>query len=198
MTKIILARHGKYLNPQSLIPFRSNDVSLSEEGIDQIEKNAEKLLSFDISQIYSSPIRRCAETADIYSRILKVGIDYEEDLLEIDSPYENINESEYKKLVAENSIYVDKFHLSHGGESIETVEERIQRVLTKILRENKGKTILLVSHGDPLMLLLLKVQKIDFDINKKLESQVNYIPKGGLVELEFNNEEFIKFLNLNF
>lgn len=199
MTKFILARHGKYFNPDSIIPFRSNEVTLSEEGVEQIEKNAERLLSSNISQIYSSPIKRCVDTSDIYSRILKVGINYDDDLLEIDSPYQNIPELEYKKLVLNNSLYADKFHLEHGGESIEIVEERLQRFLDKILAADKDKTILVVSHGDPLMLMLLKVQGIKFDINKKLEQQVNYIPKGGLIQLEFDElSNFVKYLNLNF
>jgi len=198
MTKIILARHGKYFNPQAIIPFRSNDVHLSVEGIEQIEQNAGKLRGLNISQIYSSPIARCAETADIYSRILKVGIDYEEDLIEIGSPFQNIPEEEYHRLHSEFSIYADHFHTSHGGEKIEDVHQRLERILKKVLTEGKDKTSIIVSHGDPLMLLILKVQNIFFDINRTLESQTNYIKKGGMIELEFDGVKFIKFKNLNF
>lgn len=191
MTKLILARHGIYTNPEDIVPFRSNDYTLSEEGIKQIERNANFLREFEISQIYSSPIERCRESAQIFSKILNVGIVYDNDIQEIDSPLKNTPATEYKKLMNGESLYANKFHLSNGGESLEQVMERVERFLRIVLTQSDDQVVLAVSHGDPIMLLVLYAQKIKFDITKTLESQTDYIKKGGMIELDFDGLELV-------
>src|SRR6187549_1712090 len=98
MTKIFLVRHGIYGNPNHIVPFRSNDVTLTQEGTAQIERDANILKQFNPSQIYSSPIKRCEESAQILSKILKIGVVYNEDLIEVGSPLTNIPEEEFEKV----------------------------------------------------------------------------------------------------
>ncbi|MEO6728308.1 MAG: histidine phosphatase family protein [Candidatus Dojkabacteria bacterium] len=194
MTKIILARHGTYFNPLNIIPFRSNDVSLSESGIAQIERNAKLLLKENISQIYSSPITRCAETADIFSKVLKVGIEFRNELKEVYSPaYQNIEQMEYHKLLGYKSLYANSFHLKKGGEKFESIEDRMVSTTHRILKDNEGENVLVVSHGDPIMILYAYVRGIKLDLNRHIEDQLEYIRKGDMIELDFDGENLVKF-----
>lgn len=196
MTKIFLVRHGIYGNPNNIVPFRSNDVTLTPEGIEQIERDGNLLKKFNPSKIYSSPVKRCEETSQILSKILNLEIIFSEDLIEVGSPLTNIPEVEFNKVKEGKSLYAYKYHLENGGETLEEVQTRVDRVLTKVLQENKDSNAIIVSHGDPLMILLMNLQKQKVDINKSIESQCEYIQKGDVIELNFEDFNFVNYKKL--
>jgi len=68
-TTIFFIRHGRPDNPKGLIkglaPFK-----LSEEGEKQVEGQAERLKGERIARIFTSPVRRCRQTAEIVASVL--------------------------------------------------------------------------------------------------------------------------------
>lgn len=52
----------------------------------------------------------------------------------------------------------DPAHCEHGVESVTSVAARMQSVLASLERELNGETVLLVSHGDPLQILLAMLE----------------------------------------
>ena len=66
---IIFLRHGQAINnTKRLLAGRTPGVPLTEVGIDQAERIGKFLKPFNISAIYSSPIERAKNTAEIVAK----------------------------------------------------------------------------------------------------------------------------------
>ena len=84
---IYIIRHGKTeLNKANVLQGRSN-YPLNEEGIEQAKKAAEDLREIHFDHVFSSPLTRAVQTAEIICPDIKPVID--ERLIEMDyGPYE--------------------------------------------------------------------------------------------------------------
>ena len=102
--------------------------------------------------IYSSPLLRTRETATIVGSICHVPLRLMQELREID-----FGRFEGKTIPECQAYYkspLERFSKSVGGvETLKHVQGRMIDGLKKIEHRHEGKTILLVSHGDPLWLL---------------------------------------------
>lgn len=150
-TTIYLIRHGEVNNPKGIIYGRSVDVSLSEAGVDQVKDCAQRLREKGVepSAIYTSPMRRAVQTARELARVFdQVTIVEEEDLQETGS-----QGLESKTLDWVETIGGDLYSYLGDDYSIEGPEVIVQRMLraiSKFIRKHEGKTIFVVSHGDPI------------------------------------------------
>jgi len=86
MTTIYWARHGQYYNPKDVNPFRLPGFPLDNKGRQQSQKIANYLTKKQISVIYSSPILRCKQTANIIGKKLKIKSKFSSLILETNSP----------------------------------------------------------------------------------------------------------------
>ena len=158
MSLIIFMRHGQaYNNVKRLLVGRNLESHLTELGRKQVKQSSELLKTIPIHKIYSSPVIRTRETAEIASDTL--GLDYELD--------ERLFEIELGKLVG---LYYDDVLSTHGDlfakfysdnddensllefevESFGSVRERIRNLLQEFVEKHVGKNILLISHLDPI------------------------------------------------
>lgn len=131
--KYILLRHGetKYqAQGLKVIPYTEEDkmsLPITESGRKKIEEDAKELKSKNIDFIYSSDFLRTRQTAEIVSKETGVEIVFDKRLEDIE---------------------VD------GSESIQDVKKRAVSVIENLEKKYKNKTILIVSHGDPLRTLM--------------------------------------------
>src|SRR5258708_26738639 len=65
VTTIFLIRHGEVDNPEDIIYGRLPNYRLSEKGEIQVKKTAEFLTDKHIDAIYSSPLTRALQSAEI-------------------------------------------------------------------------------------------------------------------------------------
>ena len=84
---LYIIRHGRTeLNTRQLLQGRS-DYPLNEEGIEQARRAAERLRGIAFSRVYTSPLKRAAQTAAILAPGVPPVVD--ERLIEMDyGPYE--------------------------------------------------------------------------------------------------------------
>ena len=69
MGSIIFLRHGQATNnTKRVLAGRTPGVPLTEKGVDQAEKAAKFLEEMNVSAIYSSPIERAQDTAEIIGK----------------------------------------------------------------------------------------------------------------------------------
>ncbi len=195
MKTIYILRHGDYDNPNEIIPFRSNDVHLSEKGKLQITEAANYLKDKNIQALYSSPVVRCQESAQIASEILNLKINTDERLIEVGSPFSNYKYAEYLKVMEdiELNVYKNDFHKANGGETLSSIYERLKSFRSEVLK-NPEDNILVVSHGDPIMAFICNERRIQFE-NGWPDT---YIPKGGIVKLEYDGNKLIAFEKVNY
>lgn len=180
--KIYFARHGQYQNPEGVVPYRLPGFPLTELGISQAKLQAEKLLSVNIRDIFTSPITRCVETASIIGKIIKLAPNMTDGLIETGTPLQGMTLFERNKIQGDFPYNLQS-HLDGGGETMEAIIERISNFVAKLTTMSKNSSHLIVSHGDP----------INFYLNAVLKKEVRYIPMGGLVMLDYSQKGFPKY-----
>lgn len=182
-TTIYLIRHGEIDNPRKVFYGRILDLHLNEEGRSRIRKLAQKLKNDNtkIHSIYTSPLARSVESAQIIAEIFdNVPILEEKDLTEVDIPaLVGHSASERGEIHAKGiDEYSGKF-VERGNESRKQIAERMLRVFHKIRKQNKGKVIVAVSHGDPIRFLLFRLESLDKPIPSMSElKNSDYLKRG--------------------
>jgi len=160
--KYFLLRHGKNIHQTVksdifyCYPDDTPPCTLIEEGIEQIRNAGIYLKDKGIDLIISSDILRTRQTADIISDI----IGYDKNNLRFDERLRDINWGVFGGKTMEDGwkFYGNdmkkRFYIApEGGETWNDCRERVVKVLDNLEKEFNGKTILIISHGDPLWLL---------------------------------------------
>lgn len=185
--KYYILRHGEAVsNVKSIVSCWPEKIKnpLTIKGRLQIKKAAEKLKNKKIDLIFTSPLLRTKETADIVGEKLNVKIKLDKRLREIEFGIFN------SKRVAEYENYFRGLervnHKPTHGESYADVLKRICAFLKEIDKKYKGNNILIVSHQAPLLLLLSKVN--GYSLSNSIESmgrifREKRVTKGELIEL---------------
>ncbi len=82
ITRLIFVRHGRTETNSKGRIGSVNDSPLVEVGIEQAHAVAERLRKFDVDAIYSSPLLRTKQTAEIIASGLDLPVTYDTNLLE--------------------------------------------------------------------------------------------------------------------
>lgn len=160
ITKIYFLRHGEVENPKKILYGRLPGYGLSENGIKRIAEVAKELKSKKIDYMYISPMRRTRQTAGIIGQELKLTPKISRLLIETDDIHTGISLEIFKRDIQPH-LYDDRF-VSQGQESIGSQQDRMMRFVKNMKSLHSGKTILAVSHGDPIMILKAKILGVPF------------------------------------
>jgi len=149
MAEIILVRHGETeWNVEEIYRGRI-DINLDEVGIKQAKLLGEYLSNLELDAIYSSPLRRALDTANIIAQYQKVGIQVTNGLVDLDyGEWQGLPEREVKKLyqTLHNEWHTNPDRVKMpGGESLADVRERAAGVVNDVISKYKG-SVVLVSH----------------------------------------------------
>jgi broad specificity phosphatase PhoE len=162
MTTIYLVRHGEYENPQYLFPGRSMEgFPLSPKGRAQVEGRANSFVDKHIIALYSSPILRTRQTAEIFSRILSLPVTYDERILEVKTMGEGLSMKDFDATRGELS-YTPQFQ-AKGAESLEQLADRMQGFMEEKRVAHKGEAIVVISHGDPICMTVMRYKGMPMD-----------------------------------
>ncbi len=184
-TRIFFVRHGEVNNPSKVWYGRLTGFGLSLEGKKQITKTARILAKNKIDAIYASPLLRAKESAEIIANILHLPINYSDDLLEIKS---SLQGKTFAYLLS-RSIKLDVFASSKNkilGETIDQVEQRMQKFINGTINKHKGKNIVAVTHGDPIMITKAKKEGLPLKIDS-IRPIKGYVKPGETYIAEFNS-----------
>lgn len=182
-TRVFFVRHGEVNNPDKIWYGRLPGFPLSEEGKKQIEKTAQLLLKENISAIYASPLLRTKQSAEIIGKVLNLPINYSNNLLEIKSSLQGKTFA----YILFRSINLNIFASPKNkiiGETIEDIAKRMQKFIDKIIIKHNGKNIVVVTHGDPIMILKAKIEGLPIEINS-IRPLKGYIQPSEIYMAEF-------------
>ena len=157
-TRFLLLRHGQTeLSTQRRYSGRGNP-ALTEVGRGQAEAAARYLgQRGNIAAVITSPLQRAYDTAAKAAKALGLDVTVDDDLIETDfGEWEGLTFIEaaerdpqlHRKWLRDTSV------TPPGGESFDSVAERVQRVQARIISERAGETVLVVSHVTPIKTLL--------------------------------------------
>ena len=193
-TIIYLTRHGETeWNIEKRLQGRG-DSPLTENGIQRAKELRDRIKNIDIDVIYSSPIKRALNTANILRGNKNIDIVTDDRLMEMCfGDYEgkkiDIIQKENTnwdiKLIMQGNVEI----CSPNGENLKEVRERISKLMNKIIAENIGKSILIVTHGITLKALMYYFK--DEDVNSEVMGQATLTK----INIDEKNNFYIEFKN---
>ncbi len=190
---VYLIRHGEVeypLDPQGQRLLYGPDVHLSEVGRKQIELLGQQLLKDKISidVLYTSPFPRAVQTADIIGEIIGVRNIITEDKLRdthspgyIGMPYDDL-------IVIGGNVYDNP--RNDNQESITDISKRVALAFKTIFdkAQKEGKTIGIVSHGDPLRILIEFLKHPENGLpDPSTMRDGDYLEKGTALKLDLDS-----------
>ncbi len=124
---------------------------LTEKGIHEVKDSVSKSGLDKNTIIYSSDFLRTKQTAELASKLLgSKELIFTEKLRErAFGKFEGCGSEEYEQVWEE-----DRNHESNSVEPVEKIIDRMTSLISEIEGKYKNKTILLVSHGDPILMLI--------------------------------------------
>lgn len=178
MTRLILIRHGETdWNYEGRYQGQA-DPPLNEVGIEQAKDLANSLREVQIDVLYSSPLRRALQTAQILAERLRIPLITDPRLMEI-------NQGEWEtRLRAEiEDNYPELFHAWQtkpwkvtppGGENLDAVKARVDQAIDEILVKEQSRSIGLVTHRIPIALIKMRFQNLDPDVVRTIDLPNTY------------------------
>jgi broad specificity phosphatase PhoE len=164
-TTILLARHGETdWNRESRFQGHA-DPPLNENGRLQARRLASQLAAEPLAALYSSPLRRAHETAQILARSLGLELRVSQALMEVDvGSWSGLTRDE----VGERFPYGFRRWLAYGhgwddGESYDELGRRVLEGLRAIADAHAGERVVAVTHGGPIRSALAAAAAIPFD-----------------------------------
>ncbi|HMJ10866.1 MAG TPA: histidine phosphatase family protein, partial [Polyangiaceae bacterium] len=158
MTRVFLVRHGATgLTAEDRFS-GSIGVELSDEGRWQVARLAERLAQEQLTTVYSSPLSRTLETAQILAAPHELPIQQREGLREIShGHWEGLTRREVEERYSDEYLAweTDPFTFApEHGESGVSVLARALPVIREIVLAHAGESVLVVSHKATLRLIL--------------------------------------------
>ena len=156
MAEVILARHGETdWNRERRFQGHA-DPPLNELGRRQSAELAGQLAGEPIARVYTSPLRRAAETAEIVAGTLGVDLEPVEPLREIDvGAWSGLTRDEVAARFPESyARWLERGpHGFEAGETYEQLAARVLPVIQELAERHPSETLLVVSHGGPARVL---------------------------------------------
>ena len=156
-TRLLLLRHGETaLSVERRFSGRGNP-ELNDRGLAQAQAAAERLSSYDVSAVVSSPLQRAAQTAAAVAAALDVEVITDDGFAETDfGEWEGLTFAEIRKRWPDQMAawLADPDVAPPGGESFTATFARVQSSRDKVVAAHPGATVVVVSHVTPIKTVL--------------------------------------------
>jgi broad specificity phosphatase PhoE len=193
-TRLLLIRHGSTdWNDQHRF-IGKMDLPLNSRGTQQAYDLAERLISEPFEMAFTSHLRRASETARIITEVAGKRFIEDDRLTEMDfGIWEGLTLTQILEQYPEafQSWKGDPSYAIESGESIQEVKNRVEAFINELLCNHQGKTILIVSHGMVLQMVVYLCLDIPVANDWKF-----YFYNGSLSEILFTTER-IALVRLN-
>ena len=187
---IIFLRHGQAENnTKKILAGRSPGVDLTQVGIQQAEQSGKMLESLNISAIYSSPIDRALQTAEIAGNHCDLEPVTDDRLIELDMG--KFTKMPYDEIFAKHGNVFLKFYegsnevSENGVETFANVQKRVFDMVDFVVNKHKNENVVLVTHMDPIKAMIGKVLSLKPEILFEL-----IIANASLNILKNNDQNF--------
>jgi probable phosphomutase (TIGR03848 family) len=168
LTTVLLVRHGATATTGTVLPGRAPGLHLSERGAGQAQAAAERLaeLAPKPSALYVSPLERARETAAPIAKVLRLRPVLERGLLECDfGTWTGKRLSTLRRRSDWRAVqHAPSTFRFPEGESFTEMQLRIWTTLERLARKHRNRTIVVVSHADPIKAAVTYAQGVPLDL----------------------------------
>ena len=162
MTEILLARHGETeWNRENRFQGHA-DPPLNDRGREQAAELAETLAAEEIAAVYSSPLRRAFETAEVVAARHALEAVPVEPLREVDvGSWQALTRADVQRRFPEQfQRWLDYGQGWDDGETYEAMGERVVAALEELAARHEQEQVLVVTHGGPIRAALARAEGI--------------------------------------
>lgn len=167
MTKVIFIRHGQTSWNKEKKYQGHSDISLNENGLRQAELVGKRLAEEKINAIYSSDLLRACQTAECIAQYHALPIIAKQGFREINfGVWEGLT---YQEIMEVWPAILTTMYSQPGetcppqGESFNRVRQRVIRSLQHCITKHQDETIVIVSHGGTMRMILCAALGLDLD-----------------------------------
>ncbi len=198
-TTVFLVRHAESdYNAENRIQGDCDKAKLTEKGLKQCEALKEILGKEKFDVFYSSPLRRAMETA----RLIKPdGLEIRTDKRLVERDFGELEDKtvdEFKKEwpgVYELYKKTKRLDGIRGAESSEHLKKRVWDAFTDIIKKNKGRRILIVTHGGFIVMVCAVILGVPLEDRSKKIKQKN--ANINIIEFDSENKKY-KIIKMNY
>ncbi len=191
--RVLFVRHGETIANVEHRYMGQTDSPLTPTGIVQAKAVAKRLAKNQIDAIYSSDLGRAVQTANVIARECALQVMRDSRLRErhvglLQGELSSVAHEKYASVFLELEHSSPSYAFPGGGENGIQVEKRIASFLEMISIEYLGKTVVCVSHGATLCVLLWHILKFPYNAISRLRcdnaciSSLTFSDGGWIVE----------------
>lgn len=153
MRRLLLVRHGTTAWVEMHRLHGITDIPLNENGLRQAREAAQALKSENAQSLYTSPLQRCRQTAEIIGKEIVLEPKDMPGLKELNfgwlegRSFRDHSSQNYSYLVKLYDQYAHQMIRALSGESIRSFQLRIMADWNQILEENPHGTVIVVGHS---------------------------------------------------
>jgi len=201
--KLLLIRHGETDWNLAKRYQSYSDVPLNQNGIGQAQSLAKRLVQENIDAIYSSDLSRATETANYIAQEYEPTLTVNCDPCWRELSFGKWEELNHEEIQAQwqagvNAWYADPVNISPpDGETILQLSERVQSAWDEVIIKHKDHSVLVVSHGGTIQVLLCLLLGVDlsrywqFHVKPAALTQLHVYEGGAILDL-FNDVSHLK------
>ncbi|MFQ6015694.1 MAG: MSMEG_4193 family putative phosphomutase [Anaerolineae bacterium] len=170
MTKLLLIRHALNDWVGERLPGWTPNVHLNDEGRQQAEALAQRLASLEIEAIYTSPLERAVETAEIIAAAQGLTVQGREGVGEVrfgewtGQALEDLKKTDLWPAIL---TYPSGTRFP-GGETVTEVQARAVAEIEAIRQAHPEGTVAVVSHGDVIKVVVAHYVGLHLDLFQRL------------------------------
>ena len=170
-TLLLLVRHGQTPTTGATLPGRAKGLHLAETGLAQAGAVAARIGALhNVDAVYASPLERTRETAAPIAKAVGQRVKVDKGLLECEfGEWTGRKLSELNKLPEWQTVqrYPSGFRFP-GGESFTEMSQRMASTLDRLGAAHRGKTIVAVSHADPIKAAVAHAMGTHLDLFQRI------------------------------
>jgi probable phosphoglycerate mutase len=159
--RLLLIRHGESEGNTEMRLQGRGDYPLTERGLAQALRLAERLRGLSLAALYSSPIRRAWLTADVIGEA--TGLDATELPGVQEYDFGEVSGITFRELLEKHPEIIEQYRRGPdypsfpGGESREDFRRRVCETLWGLAARHPGASVAVVTHAGPIVVFCLEV-----------------------------------------
>ncbi|MEJ2751971.1 MAG: MSMEG_4193 family putative phosphomutase [Chloroflexota bacterium] len=195
MTTFFIVRHGEndWVKKNRLAGWLPG-VHLNENGVQQAQDAGVRLAPQSIKAIYSSPVTRCVETAEIIAPYFQLPVLLNEAFGE--TRYGDWEGKKVKKLAKKPEWQIVQFFPSRNrfpsGEALREVQFRAVQAMEKLSEQHKSESVVVVSHADIIKLVLAHYLGVHIDLFQRIA-----VSPASVSVLQLSEKGYMRVLRVN-
>jgi probable phosphoglycerate mutase len=164
-TRILAIRHGETAWNKDARIQGQLDIPLNDTGLWQASRTAEALRSEAIAAVYSSDLKRAAQTALAIAQTQELELNHHTGLRE--RHFGECQGSTWADLETQRPDITDAWRrrvpdfAPPGGESLLALRERVEQTFQELAARHVGEQIVIVAHGGVLDILYRAAARVD-------------------------------------